>query len=239
MRGLSWHLAAFTANPADNGCFQQWAGISVCRHQGFPNWPHVPILVSPSLWWPRVWEGSVKLGAIRQGCVPRGFFGPCWGCLKPRVIWALPASSPCRCCVSRWVFVLPALHQCCSLSSSFWQRGCQSLLFWKSPFAGPQPSTFPVRGAAGQPQTLLGDGFPPSWEHVRSCRDILALAKSPWRLLCTLGNSFCRASGCTNCSSQAVSKASFYWEGFSDTWARTSFQVRSLVEAGISLHYEA
>lgn len=95
------------------------------------------------------------------------------------------------------------------------------------------------QGAAGQPQTLLGDGFPPSWEHVRSCRDILALAKSPWRLLCTLGNSFCRASGCTNCSSQAVSKASFYWEGFSDTWARTSFQVRSLVEAGISLHYEA
>lgn len=59
--------------------YRQWlfpaVGWDQCLQTrgALPNGPDVPIP-----WWPqwRVWEGSVKLGAIRQGRVPRGFFAP-------------------------------------------------------------------------------------------------------------------------------------------------------------------
>lgn len=31
IRGLSWHLAPFMVNLSNNGCFQQWVGMNVCR----------------------------------------------------------------------------------------------------------------------------------------------------------------------------------------------------------------
>lgn len=54
-------------------------------------------------------------------------------------------------------------------------------------------------GAAGQPKVLLRDGVAPGYEHVRSCTRALTLAKSPQRLLHTLGNLFYQGLCFTDC----------------------------------------